>query len=998
MVSDYITNALKDHLCPLLQQQLDPTITSYLQTFNRWAKKYIGPSTHTRVETMAESSSSTPTATGAKINAAKAFDSDTFEKAVDSRSDFSDREPSQSQSRKLMTSTFTAMSNTIRNTTNKTVKFVQEYESIRWILQVVNEQLNEHLQRPWLPIGIPPGDEDDKNDCRNIFRGISGWLHSIFGNRITIELPPYFHDIKFSISIEELNVKASIRIDLQNVSVEGFDTMDQIQIMSPTATLTPSSGYQYKNGSALQTNATLKSSLKSETGFFLILPTLFTINLTKITDDDESRLHLTVPPLKESFLVAINVTNVDIKMSNIVRVVDWDDTSLLDVVDAIQSFVDLRNIDDLAPLFKTLNDIRISEWLPSLLVDSIAISRNNPTPSTLVNTTSSSLEQDVDQVVNNILKLATSEYQELWTALTGSLVHGPGRRALNRYIQDWLHQFQVSSLTGSEGRPRQISSLRSDTYQQPKSKLVNFTKFEILKHLNQFLEFSHTKRTLNHFLRCVGHSFDRSDYANSSIFSFSPSNDGSENVILRSINTMNWDSIDELQLFKPLSDLRLGSSLIVGSTRTDSTAPSILVGVTLEGPSIAGDVNITAFGSVAVAVVSQVVYDVNLLQNLSISHFVEQITCSLIAANEIRLIPDATNVKFGDALGINISGIINGRKLSFSTGDNPSVNESVATVIDWAVEWIRSITNKAAYEWTHLAFQQCPGVVSDGRNVPPHDNDEPSSMSSVWSTIELWSPLLVAFVLLQGGLVLVARSIQSLHPSYPNRLVSPSPSPNTEDELSHSDMDEQMRPIDSDIPMLSTCEDIMRPFSSSFELLKNAQSPDHSILHEIYHELNETNENVVLERQFLQLLESPLPSLFMNERLPGLIRFLVPMLIVGTLTLLLSSNVSVGASVDLSLYFNGRFVEIPSLFKFSLASTVSELYGAHIYLLLAIVVVFSGIWPYVKLASLLQVWMVPTLSPSELEKRLLMLDALGKFSLVSPNIDNWTPALRTLTG
>jgi len=175
---------------------------------------------------------------------------------------------------------------------------------------------------------------------------------------------------------------------------------------------------------------------------------------------------------------------------------------------------------------------------------------------------------------------------------------------------------------------------------------------------------------------------------------------------------------------------------------------------------------------------------------------------------------------------------------------------------------------------------------------------------------------------------------------------------------------------------------MMNPIWNSNEVLKDVQSQDHSILNDIYHEMNETDQNAVLESQFLQALDPPVRSLFSNKMLPESVRFLIPILIVGTLALLISSNMSVGASVDLTLSFNAMSVDIPGLFKFSLANTASELYGAHVYFLLSVVVIFSGIWPYVKLLWLLQVWLVPAKSPSEREKRLLMLDALGKFSLV----------------
>ena len=55
-----------------------------------------------------------------------------------------------------------------------------------------------------------------------------------------MKLPHFFDNIEHTLVIEELNVKASVYVKIPRVSVEGLDRMDSVQILSPTATLTPS--------------------------------------------------------------------------------------------------------------------------------------------------------------------------------------------------------------------------------------------------------------------------------------------------------------------------------------------------------------------------------------------------------------------------------------------------------------------------------------------------------------------------------------------------------------------------------------------------------------------------------------------------------------------------------------------------------------------------------------------------------------------------------------
>jgi hypothetical protein len=127
-------------------------------------------------------------------------------------------------------------------------------------------------------------------------------------------------------------------------------------------------------------------------------------------------------------------------------------------------------------------------------------------------------------------------------------------------------------------------------------------------------------------------------------------------------------------------------------------------------------------------------------------------------------------------------------------------------------------------------------------------------------------------------------------------------------------------------------------------------------------------------------------SLMTNDSAPNGVRHVFPVLLIATIALLAVSNLSVGATVDLSVKVNDvpSVIRLPSLFAFSLGNTIREMYQAGIYVLLFIVVTFSGAWPYLKLLMMLWAWVAPE-SMFSLKKRgklLFSLDALSKFSLV----------------
>ena len=127
------------------------------------------------------------------------------------------------------------------------------------------------------------------------------------------------------------------------------------------------------------------------------------------------------------------------------------------------------------------------------------------------------------------------------------------------------------------------------------------------------------------------------------------------------------------------------------------------------------------------------------------------------------------------------------------------------------------------------------------------------------------------------------------------------------------------------------------------------------------------------------------PALMFSTAVPHFFRHAVPIVTIGTIYLLGSSNLSTGASVDLHVSLpDSKTIGLPSLFAFSLGNTVREFYHAGIWALLFLVLVFSGMWPNIKLKLMLFAWAAPerAMATERRERLLLSLDALGKFSLV----------------
>jgi hypothetical protein len=149
---------------------------------------------------------------------------------------------------------------------------------------------------------------------------------------------------------------------------------------------------------------------------------------------------------------------------------------------------------------------------------------------------------------------------------------------------------------------------------------------------------------------------------------------------------------------------------------------------------------------------------------------------------------------------------------------------------------------------------------------------------------------------------------------------------------------------------------------------------------------DEMDEILEVETPFRKFPLTSSTSLMYHPSIhPGL-KFGVPAVLAFTFMLFLSSNITVGASVDLLLTRadGSKLTPVINIYAFSLGSTLREMAKAGVYMLMLLIAFCSGIWPYAKIVLMVASWVTSTqrLSPVMREKILYLLDALGKFSLI----------------
>ena len=125
-------------------------------------------------------------------------------------------------------------------------------------------------------------------------------------------------------------------------------------------------------------------------------------------------------------------------------------------------------------------------------------------------------------------------------------------------------------------------------------------------------------------------------------------------------------------------------------------------------------------------------------------------------------------------------------------------------------------------------------------------------------------------------------------------------------------------------------------------------------------------------------------SMYRSEVVPRMMRFLIPLCLCINIGLFISAHLSLGATVDIIVTFAGERVEILNYVEFSIAKSVIDAFTAGAYMLGIIILCFSGLWPYIKMFTMLYVWFAGTcrLNPVTRGNILRWMDVLGKWSMI----------------
>lgn len=137
----------------------------------------------------------------------------------------------------------------------------------------------------------------------------------------------------------------------------------------------------------------------------------------------------------------------------------------------------------------------------------------------------------------------------------------------------------------------------------------------------------------------------------------------------------------------------------------------------------------------------------------------------------------------------------------------------------------------------------------------------------------------------------------------------------------------------------------------------------------------------------LELLTAPAS---LARTAPSPMKVLLPLGLLVTTGLFIWSHVAFAATVKLEVRLlphaglpgGAEVLDLGNLYKFSLASSVRDMWQARVYVLAMLVLLCSGAWPYTKLILLGFCWFAPDLPETRRGHILEWVDVLGKWALI----------------
>jgi len=638
--------------------------------------------------------------------------------------------------------------------------------------------------------------------------------------------------------------------------------------------------------------------------------------------------------LNETFELHFNTSNVNFNSSSAWEV-DREMFSKLSIGSFIYGsysvFDNNRNV--LNCIIEALSSVTLLDMRGQMNIDAMHISPI--VPANEKKDGKASLEDNIDELINHLLHLVLSEYPTTSEEAFAAIVQTPVRTMLNDGLENLIGDTKKMPLhcvnvdvpkNKSEQRPLRLDSTKA---------LILF---------NDLVNGESAIDTVNAFISCVDNAMETKQLLAGHFYNFSM---GDMKFVLHDLHMENTNSVYELEVLKPEVDhYHLANSLgyaTCASTTTNTkgcdTMTSFSFGMNMGNKEqYLGNMNVhVSLQNLKVEGGTELHFDMNYFPFLQITDIVKHPQCLSVPITNfdfygLNATVDMLEVK----IDVNLSGTQREapRTFTYTTEDSSELASVVSTLMSKGSSLLQEALGNKFTTQLNTAASVCETPVNPHRSI---------EMKRSTGAAGLWTFLIIlAFVV--GNAWLFLRGFKN---DEQEEIA-------TNDEDGGAQTDEQQHESPLTEPLLDNQD--------------------------------EMDEKLEVETPRYKFPLASSSSLMYHPSIQPALKYGFPAVLALAFILFFSSNLSVGASVDLLVTRadGSNLTSLVNIYAFSLGSTMKEMANAGVYLLMLLILFCSGIWPYVKLVLLAGSWVVSTrrLPPVKREKILYLLDSLGKFSLI----------------
>jgi len=756
---------------------------------------------------------------------------------------------------------------------------------LKRVLLSLNNFIEDHINEGIILKTLQTINPAKCEDCGFFFKGFNGMVNSFTqGTGSAVIFLPENHNYTFKIPSY-----GNMTISAQRIEVSGLNNLTEFSLLNPV-------GQNW-----------MSSSIASAAGLH------FTILMNMVVAPSGDAIQGN--KLNETFWLELNTSNTNFSA---VSMFEFDREVLTKLT--VGSFIDgsYTTFDNKHSIIHC-----VLEALSSIALTDLNGRMNLPGMSIApliyaVSTNETSLEDNIDDLINNMMQLMLREYPATITESLTSLIQGPVQDLINTALSNFMNDFNKLPL----------HCVNNEVPHKAVSRPLRFDDNVYVWMFDSLFGGADAIKVANKFIDCVVNILTQNITSLSYRF-------GDISVELYNLTVTNFGSVYVLDLLRPEIDhYHIKNKLGWGECENNSCNTTLSFGMKFSHTQRGhiGEMNTHLnLNTLELNAGTGLEYDMNYLPNVQVTDLLAHPQCYAIPVTNFGFYDFNMTVGLLD-LSINAS-IVGGshaktQTFSYNTVDSTKLAMTVSEMLSDGGLQLQQALEKLSIKELKEASSVCTTPVNPNRSY--------SSQHPAGPAAGTWT-LLIVIVFIAFNAWLFQREFSDKQESGSTGLTQ---------------------------PLLGDSQDEGRDSNQD--------------------EINEVMEVESPLRQ--KAIVSSSSSLMYHPSIHNILRYVFPIVLSLTIILLLTSNLSTGASVDLQVTkVNGQsLIQSINIYEFSLSSTLGEMWRAGVYMLMLLIWLCSGVWPYVKLILMIICWVTSTktLPPIKREKILYLLDCLGKFSLV----------------